>query len=61
MSFEPLKPRELRYIDAQVSSEQLAMDNLAVYIRMLEDRNFKARVALAEGKSVDEVMKILQG
>jgi hypothetical protein len=61
MSFEPLKPREFRYVDAKVSSEQLAVDNLAVYIRMLEDRIFKAKIALAEGKPASEVVRILQG
>ena len=61
MSFQPLNPPRYNYVDAKASSEQLAIDNLAVYIRMLEDRNFRARLALAQGKSVDEVLKILQG
>lgn len=62
MSFQPLNPPRYNYVDAKpISAEQMATDNLTVYIRMLEDRIFQARIALAEGKPASEVVRILQG
>lgn len=60
--FEPLDPPRYDYVDAKCKlSEELSKDNVDFYIKLLEGRISRARVALDQGLPAYEVAKILQG
>lgn len=60
--FEPLDPPRFNYVDVECkSSEELSRDNLTIYIKLLQGRINKAKVALDQGLPAYEVAKILQG
>lgn len=60
--FEPLDPPRYNYVDVKCKSpEELAKDNVAFYIKLLEGRISRAKVALDQGLPAYEVAKILHG